>query len=197
MFDCDEVRRASLEGLGYSAYRVWDHVNERPLAEAVPDVELRSGFSIRATTPVEARSLTQLGSVIFGGTGAVESMHADTAGPVGPASEWPRTLVVVAPDGQLAGMVTIYLDRRNRVGLFEPVGVHPRFRRLGLARAAMAQGLREMAAAGMRVARVCHDATNVGAAGLYRSLGFEKRHTTLGYRRRDADDVSPVEEGAR
>ena len=63
----------------------------------------------------------------------------------------------------------------NLVGLFEPVETDEGFRRRGLARAVMTEGLHRMRAAGMRTARVEHDITNAAAAALYESLGFSGR----------------------
>ena len=183
VFDCDTIRRSSLDALGYEAYRVWDHVNERSLDEPLPGVMLPSGFTIRAASAVETPALERLNDIIFGHMNAAGPIDANPAGPFTASDQKTRTLVAVSPEGELAGMATLHLDDRNRVGLFEPVGVHPRFRRLGLARAVMTVGLREMAAADMRTARVSHDATNTAASELYRSLGFVKRYNTLGYRR--------------
>ena len=82
-----------------------------------------------------------------------------------------------------AARATIWFDEVNLVGLFEPVETDGRFRRLGLARAVMTEGLHRMRAAGMRTARVEHDITNDAATALYESLGFAVAFETLGYRR--------------
>ncbi|HWQ84470.1 MAG TPA: GNAT family N-acetyltransferase, partial [Anaerolineales bacterium] len=49
-----------------------------------------------------------------------------------PAYALDRDLVVEAPDGQFAAFCIFWLDAINRTGYFEPVGVHPDFRRKGL-----------------------------------------------------------------
>ena len=49
--------------------------------------------------------------------------------------------VAVAPDGRLAAFALVWLDERNGVAELEPVGTHPDFRRLGLARAVCAAAL--------------------------------------------------------
>ncbi len=82
-----------------------------------------------------------------------------------------------------AARATIWFDDVNLVGLFEPVETQEGFRRLGLARAVMTEGLRCMRAAGMHTARVEHDVTNEPAAALYASLGFTVAFETSGYRR--------------
>ncbi len=87
----------------------------------------------------------------------------------------------VSEDGT-AARATIWFDDVNLVGLFEPVETHEDFRRLGLARAVMTEGLHRMRAAGMRTARVEHDMTNAPAAALYESLGFTVAFETVGFR---------------
>jgi GNAT superfamily N-acetyltransferase len=66
----------------------------------------------------------------------------------------------------------IWLDPINKVGMFEPVGTHPAFQKMGLGKAVMREGLRRMKAAGMTNASVGTGADNVAAIALYRSLGF-------------------------
>ena len=77
---------------------------------------------------------------------------------------------------------TTWFDEVNLVGLFEPVETDEGFRRLGLARAVITEGLHRMRAAGMRTARVEHDITNAPAAALYESLGFTIAFETVGFR---------------
>lgn len=83
-----------------------------------------------------------------------------------------NSLFVRSPGGRGAAACIIWLDPVNKVGLFEPVGTHPEFQRLGLGTAVMREGLRRMQAAGMRTATVGTGATNAAANALYRSLGF-------------------------
>jgi len=83
--------------------------------------------------------------------------------------------VLVAPDGSLAAYALAWYDDETRVGEFEPVGVHPEHRRLGLGRAVNLVGLHRLRAAGATkglVACVDDDAKNPGPKALYRSVGF-------------------------
>lgn len=182
VFDCDAGRRSSLEGLGYEAYRVWDHINERSVATDLSVVAVPPGFTIRTTAAGETAHVARLRALIFGDIDDDDPLVARAVDFHVQDPETTRTLVAVAPTGEWACLATVHLDVRNHIGLFEPVGTHPRFRRLGLALAVMAEGLRTMAITGMRTARVSHDATNSGAARLYADLGFVRRYTTLGYR---------------
>ncbi len=86
-----------------------------------------------------------------------------------------HNLFVRSPDGHGAAACVIWLDLVNKVGLFEPVGTHPAFQKMGLGKAVMREGLRRMKAAGMTLASVGTGADNVAAIALYRSLGFKER----------------------
>lgn len=84
-----------------------------------------------------------------------------------------HNLFVRSPDGHGAAACTIWLDSINKVGLFEPVGTHPAFQKMGLGKAMMREGLRRMKVAGMTHASVGTGIDNTGAIALYRSIGFE------------------------
>ncbi len=83
-----------------------------------------------------------------------------------------HNLVAVAPDGRGAAACTIWLDPISRVGLFEPVGTHPDFQKMGLGKAVLNEGLRRMHAAGMTTAIVSTPRDNAAAIALYQSVGF-------------------------
>ena len=94
-----------------------------------------------------------------------------------------RDLMVIAPGGQAAAFCIYWLDDTNRVGHFEPVGTHPDFRRQGLGRAVVWEGLRRMAARGMVSATVCAESDNPAARRLYESLGLRPAHELLTFRK--------------
>jgi GNAT superfamily N-acetyltransferase len=89
-----------------------------------------------------------------------------------PAYAGEHNLFVRSPDGHGTAACIIWLDHTNKVGLFEPVGTHPAFQKMGLGKAVMREGLRRMKAAGMTHAIVGTDADNTAAIALYRSMGF-------------------------
>jgi mycothiol synthase len=78
-------------------------------------------------------------------------------------------LVMVAPDGTYAACCVFWYDDVNRVGHLEPVGTHPDYRRRGLAREIVFEGLRRLKALG---------ATRVPMTGgfdpFYEAIGFRK-----------------------
>src|SRR5690348_3042831 len=63
-------------------------------------------------------------------------------------------VLVEAPDGTMACSTIMWLDQANRTVEFEPVGTHPDYRRLGLARAMMLHGMQLARAAGANHATV-------------------------------------------
>jgi ribosomal protein S18 acetylase RimI-like enzyme len=90
-------------------------------------------------------------------------------------------LVSIAPDGRVASFCIVWLDDINRVGLFEPVGTVPQFQRMGLGRAVLTEGMRHMAACGMRTAIVGALGEDAASNGLYYSAGLRPVRRLLTY----------------
>ncbi len=82
-------------------------------------------------------------------------------------------LVAVAPTGEFGAYCICWLDEQNRCAEFEPVGTRSTFRRLGVGKAVVIEGLRRLQQRGMRRAVVYTPDTNVPATKLYLSAGFE------------------------
>jgi GNAT superfamily N-acetyltransferase len=95
-------------------------------------------------------------------------------------------LGVRAPDGRIVASCTTWLDAANRVGLFEPVGVDPAFRRLGLSRAMCLAALKALSAAGANLATVKPrgDLDYPVPRQAYRSMGFVSEGRQRVYERR-------------
>ncbi|MEV4110186.1 N-acetyltransferase [Nonomuraea sp. NPDC049695] len=179
VFDCDHVRIELLERLGFTRFRVWDDVRERPLAGVPPEPEPPEGFTVRGARLSDADRLAEAHNGAFqaGWTGAEyrdEVMRK-------PGYDPSREIVAEAPDGRIASFAVYWVDTRNGLGHFEPVGTHPDFRRRGLARAVMLYAMHRMRS--LTTVTVNHNAENLAARKLYESLGFTKRHETYGYRR--------------
>jgi ribosomal protein S18 acetylase RimI-like enzyme len=85
-------------------------------------------------------------------------------------------VLVEAPDGTMAASTIMWFDEANKTVEFEPVGTHPDYRRLGLARAMMLHGLHLARAAGaVHATVVCLGAPgHPNARGLYYGLGFRE-----------------------
>lgn len=83
-------------------------------------------------------------------------------------------LAVVSDAGEHAAMCIVWLDSDNKAGLFEPVGCDPDYRRMGLARAMIAEGLRRLKSLGAESAVVYPWSANEPAIRLYESCGFRE-----------------------
>jgi ribosomal protein S18 acetylase RimI-like enzyme len=77
--------------------------------------------------------------------------------------------------------VNCWLDPVNRTGDFGPVGALPAYRRQGLTRTVLLEGLRRLKAAGMDRVSVSTGVANTPARQLYESAGFKIVNQYLDY----------------
>jgi GNAT superfamily N-acetyltransferase len=82
-------------------------------------------------------------------------------------------LVVIGPGEAFATCTIIWFDEQNRIGVFEPVGCHPQYRRRGLTKAMMFEGMRRLQALGAERAFVASAHDNAASNHLYESCGFQ------------------------
>jgi mycothiol synthase len=180
VFGADQARRAALAKVGFTEYRVWDDVRERsleiPIGQSTVD-----GFVVRPATVDDAEGLAAARNASFAPAWTGEQYRREVMDK--PGYDPDREIVAVAPDGRIAAYAVYWSDTRNRLGLFEPVGTHRDFRRLGLGQAVMRHAMDRMRAAGLTSVSVNHNEDNVAARRLYESLGFVRTDRTYGYRR--------------
>lgn len=81
-------------------------------------------------------------------------------------------LVAEGQDGDFGSYALVWHDRVNRTGEFEPVGTRAAFRRKGLGKAVIFEGLRRLRALGCEWAVVYSVHDNEPARKLYESIGF-------------------------
>ncbi len=93
-------------------------------------------------------------------------------------------LVLVAPDGRLAGFCIGWLAEGSvPVGQIEPMGIACPYRDRGLGAALLAEGVHALLAAGARHVTVETDTFRTPALGLYESLRFAPARGVLVYRK--------------
>ncbi len=97
-------------------------------------------------------------------------------------------LVAIAPDGTFAACCECSINpesnTRNRYseGWIDKLGTRRGFRRIGLGRAMLLTGMRQLQAAGMDIAKLSVNFDNPnGALQLYESVGFHKLYTLISY----------------
>jgi predicted N-acetyltransferase YhbS len=77
-------------------------------------------------------------------------------------------IVVEAPDGNYAAFCGMFYEPTHRFAYVEPVATDPEYRRLGLGRAAVLEGIRRCGALGATIAFVGSD------QAFYQAIGFKK-----------------------
>ncbi len=90
----------------------------------------------------------------------------------GPHFRKELNMVVKAPNGDYAVYCGLWYEARNQFAYVEPVATDPDYRRLGLARAALYEGIKRCAALGAGTAYVGSDLE------FYQALGFRKIFTS-------------------
>lgn len=174
--DALRIRWLEMRGFTNSPEFMW--TMSCSLDDPLPETRLPRGYRVRSVSgEQEVRSRAAASHGAFGSSLAFEDY-------------WPRMLrfmrspvyhgdldlVTVAPDGRFASFCIVWPDSVTKVGLFEPVGTHPDFRRKGLGKAVVVEGLRRLKARGMKQAIVCAEHDNPAARKLYESAGFRAIH---------------------
>ncbi len=176
-------RRAFLEGHGFRPGGPFSEVNMIcSLGQALPEVVIPAGCQVRA---VEASDIPDRAAA------QREVWQPWTVGNVGdedyaylmrlPGYHRNLDIVAVAAGGVIAAYVNGWIDPVNLVGDFGPVGARPAYRRQGLTRAVLREGLRRMQACGMDRVTVSTGVTNTPAVRLYESVGFQVANGYLEY----------------
>lgn len=183
--------RAIYETPGYEMIRQF-HTMVRSLADPIPQPQFPPGFTSRPTHAEEAATWVEMFNESF-----VDHWHFTpttlarrqfrlTYPTYQPELDW----VAVAPDGTLAGFCGAEIDheenslKHRSEGWIGLLGTRRGYRRRGLARAMLLQGLHQLHAAGMETTLLGVDSQNPNQAmGLYESVGFTIKETHLTYQK--------------
>ena len=178
-FRCDTLRAGLLRDLGWIPDGEPPFVLNTATLVDLPEPQVPEGYTVRAVRGVvEAAALGEVHAASFGSTWTPEMYRAVMEAP-GYAQE--REFVAAGSDGALAAFTVTWHDHLNRMGLFEPVGTHPDYRKRGLGKALLLFAMRAMADEGMEYATVVNEGTNDASRALYASVGFTPRHFLDGY----------------
>ena len=170
-FTGDTARNAALAGRGYRRTDDGLVFYHQPIIATTEPPRLPAGYAfdhVRGEADVARRAAVH--RTVFDPTWMTEARMrvVQTASTYRPELD----LVVVAPDASYAAFALLWLDEVNRAGVFEPVGVSPAHRRLGLGRAILNQGVRRLGELGARMAFVQTGFDNAPAQALYVAAGF-------------------------
>ena len=101
-------------------------------------------------------------------------------------------LVAVHDDGTFMGFTNTWYDDANKVGYFEPGGVHRDFHRRGVGTVLLHTGMSRMRSRRMTTATVWHARSEERAVFFYVSIGFKVCSTVTGWERSALDGAVPV-----
>lgn len=171
----NSVRELLLSELGYKKGETpFMYLRLRPVDLPVPDVGCPESYEIRS---VKGRfDYDQLASVTRLVFGHGEWFNAEIYEGITRCSFYKQDLdlVAVAPDGTFASFCTFRMDPISKITNLEPVGTNPNYRKLGLAKALIFEGLRR--AMRYNPALFYVGAANTPAANrLYDSVGYTEK----------------------
>jgi GNAT superfamily N-acetyltransferase len=164
---------------GYVRKPAWSRPMSRyTIRDPFPEITLPEGF--RLTSLAEEPDWGKVHQVLWRGFdhGDNPPMTAEALEDRRKMFDTPRArrdlkIIVKAPNGEFAAFCGMFYEDVNRYAYVEPVATDPRYRRMGLGRAAVLEGIRRCGALGAVEAYVGSHQP------FYLSFGFEVVHTDV------------------
>jgi len=170
--DGNPVREALLRERGFKKGAVYGILRVRPVDAPIPDFAPPEGFKIRSVVKeTDFEEIDKAVRVIFGHG---EWFTADVLEGIASLSFYREDmdLVAVAPDGSIASFCTFRVDPPSGITELEPMGTHPDYRGLGLAKALLCEGFRRLRRYNLTLLYIGRAADSPAANRLYDSTGF-------------------------
>jgi mycothiol synthase len=186
----DEFRVRWLTENGFAPREGFMHLFQRPITGPVSGSPIPEGFQVRASRgPDDAMRRAVASHGAFGSSMPIDDYCARTLRFMqSPVYVNEHELFIIAPNEDVAAFCCIWTDPLNKVGYFEPVGVHPDFHRRGLGKALLFEAFRRLRSEGMTEASVCAESDSPAAIGLYESAGFKKVKRLLTFKKENHHD---------
>ncbi|HEY1389462.1 MAG TPA: GNAT family N-acetyltransferase [Ktedonobacterales bacterium] len=175
--DDDQQRLRLVESHGFTLDSDEDDyvLLEHPLAPLAPVPPLPDGFALRPLHGErEVSAYAELHRAAFASASMTPEWRARTL--LTPQYQADLDLVITAPDGTLAGFCVGWFEPSRRIAQVEPIGVHPRFQRLGLAHVLLLEILHRFKEHGAEQALVETNLDRSAARHAYESAGFRQTH---------------------
>ncbi len=170
--DFDPAFEAVAEGRGYTVVERFN----RPLSEFVipkpfPEIELPEGFHLKSLA--DDNDLWKIHRVLWRGFNhpgepPEDELEGRRKMQSGPNFRKDLTIVVEAPTGDFVAFCGMWYVDANRLSYVEPVATDPDYRRMGLGKAAVMEGIRRCGEEGATVSYVGSD------QAFYLAMGFSK-----------------------
>jgi ribosomal protein S18 acetylase RimI-like enzyme len=158
----------------------------RSLDEPIPSSVIPAGFKIRSVSDEEIASRAEIQHEVWQPWSVGNVSEKDYALLMQlPGYQNELDIIAVAPDGEIASYVNCWIDPVNKIGDFGPVGARPAYRRMGLTRAVLLEGLRRLHTYGMNRVCVSTGVSNIPAKNLYASIGFNTANQFIEFVKKD------------
>jgi predicted N-acetyltransferase YhbS len=174
--DFDPEFEALVQSRGYQRAADYD----RPMSQFIipdpfPQITLPNGFRLKSLQ--DDNDLHKIDRVLWRGFGHEGEPSQDGIEGRRKMQSVPNfrkdlNIVVKAPDGNFASYSGTWFEQTNRIAYVEPVATDPDYRRRGLGKAAVLEGIRRCGELGATVAYVG------SAQAFYMAMGFTKIYTS-------------------
>jgi predicted N-acetyltransferase YhbS len=170
--DFDLEFEALVRSRGYiGAKRYARPVSQLTIPQSFPQIHLPEGFRIKSLA--DENNLRKINRVLWRGFNhAGEPPEEEIEGrkkmQSTPNFRKDLTIVIESPTGDFVSFCGMWYEPTNRIAYVEPLATDPDFRRMGMGKAAVWEGIRRCGALGATVVFVGSDQK------FYRSIGFTK-----------------------
>jgi mycothiol synthase len=150
----------------------------RYLCEPIPDPLLPAGFIIR---PIQGKEEAEAVAASHRAAFGTEHMTTESRLVIMNTSDYDSSLdlVVIAPDGTIAGNCICSVNEKQKKGFTDPLSVHPTFQCMGLARSLLFSGMRMLKERGMESAHLGTSGYNTAMQKTAESAGFKVEYRTI------------------
>lgn len=177
--DDHELQRLASE-MGYVKAGGCEPMSHLSIPDPFPEIPLPTRFQLKSLA--EENDLRKVDRVLWRGFNHGDEPPEDGIGDrefmqSAPNFRKDLNVVVEAPDGQFVSYCGMWLEPVHALAYVEPVATDPDYRRMGLGRAAVLEGVRRCGGEGARVACVG------SAQPFYRSMGFRRVYNRSAWQR--------------
>lgn len=178
--DADAAFQELAAAIGYQKSGGSDPMSCLAVSSAPAPVALPAGFRLKSLA--DDNDLGKVGQVLWRGFNHQGDPPEDDIDDrrfmqSAPSFRPDLNVVVQAPDGEFAAYCGMWYEPVHRIAMVEPVATDPSYRRRGLGRAAVLEGIRRCAERGATMAYVG------SAQPFYQSMGFRQVYTCSVWRR--------------
>ena len=179
--DSDDAFRHEVAEKGYEKAGGGEEMTRFVIPAPFPPVSLPAGFHLKSLA--DDNDLRKVHSVLWRGFGhgpepPEEGIEDRRFMQSAPNFREDLNIVVEAPDGRFASYCGMWYEPVHRIAYVEPVATDPDFRRMGLGKAAVLEGIRRCGGEGATIAYVG------STLPLYLAIGFRQMYNLSVWQRR-------------